>query len=52
MITFIEVLLVSLSCLLLLGVVGLVLDYWERQAYERRRHQVDPPEKVDPWSIR
>ena len=40
---------VSIGCLLILGVVGSIMDYVERQAYERKRKHVDPPEKVDPW---
>lgn len=46
---FIEVVLVSLCCLIFLGVVGLIADSIERAAYERKRQKVDPPEKVQPW---
>jgi hypothetical protein len=46
---FIEVVSVSLACLIALGLIGMVLDFWERKAYEDRRKHVDPPEKVDPW---
>ena len=47
--TFILVCSVSIGCLIVLGVAGIVMDMFERAAYERRRKHVDPPEKVDPW---